>query len=237
MKKLLFLLICLCVVLSGCGNPDLWTDSYKDKIPKTTYATDDNGNTTMTEKSGDTTIADNLPCAIKYNGKNVYLKSVDFYEHYDDGGTYSYFLYCVVTFDVSELDNADVHWLQKEDADVYALYNEPEKENDTNFKHIGKLGSLFVEESGELLYAFAPSNFSAYRNSFGGKGYAVSMDLKQEETYETPKSSELRKVNRITYFGDIPESMPDSEEIPQPIYGYMTKWVKEQADFFGSMAK
>ena len=125
MKKLLFLLICLCVVLSGCGNPDLWTDSFKDKIPKTTYATDDNGNTTMTEKSGDTTIAGNLPCAIKYNGKNVYLKSVDFYEHYDDGGTYSYFLYCVVTFDVSELDNADVHWLQKEDADVYALQFRP----------------------------------------------------------------------------------------------------------------
>ena len=39
MKKLLFLLICLCVVLSGCGNPDLWTDSYKDKIPKTTQQT------------------------------------------------------------------------------------------------------------------------------------------------------------------------------------------------------
>lgn len=235
MKKLLFLLICLCVVLSGCGNSSFWSASSQK--PASTTATDDNGNTTRTENSGDTTIAENLPCAIKYNGKNVYLKSVDFYEHYDDGGTYSYFLYCVVTFDVSELDNADVHWLQKEDADVYALYNEPEKENDTNFKHIGKLGSLFVEESGELLYAFAPSNFSAYRNSFGGKGYAVSMDLKQEETYETTRNSELRKVNRITYFGDIPESMPDSEEIPQPIYGYMAKWVKEQADFFGSMAK
>ena len=235
MKKLLFLLICLCVVLSGCGNSSFWSASSQK--PASTTATDDNGNTTRTENSGDTTIAENLPCAIKYNGKNVYLKSVDFYEHYDDGGTYSYFLYCVVTFDVSELDNADVHWLQKEDANVYALYNEPEKENDINFTHIVKLGSLFIEESGELLYAFAPSNFSAYRNSFGGKGYAVSMDLKQEETYETPKSSELRKVNRITYFGDIPESMPDSEEIPQPIYGYMTKWVKEQADFFGSMAK
>lgn len=235
MKKMIAFLICIAMFLTGCGNSGFWSASSQK--PASTTATDDNGNTTMTGKSGDTTIADNLPCAIKYNGKNVYLKSVDFYEHYDDGGTYSYFLYCVVTFDVSELDNADVHWLQKEDADVYALYNEPEKENDTNFKHIGKLGSLFVEESGELLYAFAPSNFSAYRNSFGGKGYAVSMDLKQEETYETPKSSELRKVNRITYFGDIPESMPDSEEIPQPIYGYMTKWVKEQADFFGSMAK
>lgn len=235
MKKMIAFLICIAMFLTGCGNSGFWSASSQK--PASTTATDDNGNTTMTGKSGDTTIADNLPCAIKYNGKNVYLKSVDFYEHYDDGGTYSYFLYCVVTFDVSELDNADVHWLQKEDADVYALYNEPEKENDTNFKHIGKLGSLFVEESGELLHAFAPSNFSAYRNSFGGKGYAVSMDLKQEETYETPKSSELRKVNRITYFGDIPESMPDSEEIPQPIYGYMTKWVKEQADFFGSMAK
>ena len=226
MKKLIAFLICIAMFLTGCGNSGFWSASSQK--PASTTATDDNGNTTRTEKSGDTTIADNLPCAIKYNGKNVYLKSVDFYEHYDDGGTYSYFLYCVVTFDVSELDSADVHWLQKEDADVYALYN---------FKHIGKLGSLFVEESGELLYAFAPSNFSAYRNSFGGKGYAVSMDLKQEETYETPKSSELRKVNRITYFGDIPESMPDSEEIPQPIYGYMAKWVKEQADFFGSMAK
>lgn len=217
MRKLvvLILIFSICLSMVACG-------SVKNTEP-TQPTTDADGNRIEYSERGKSVSINSLPCTIEYNDSTFELTGIDMYESYSEE-TYSYFLYGVVTFDVSNLTDAEVHWLQ-EDMRAYMLYDAEKAEDKYDFHHMTKLGSLHLTDTHELFYAFVPSYFTAYRDSFSGSSCSFSFDVKQQETYAYDKDTDLNKEYSYTYIFNIPTDMEDSESIDRPLYDYMVKWL------------
>ena len=218
MRKLvvLMLIFSICLSMIAC-------ESVKNTDP-TQPPTDSDGNRIEYSERGKSVNIDNLPCTIEYNGSTFELTGIDMYESYSEE-TYSYFLYAVVSFDVSNLTDAEVHWLQKEDTMAYMLYDENRAEDEYDFTHMAELGSLYLTDTHELFYVFTPSYFTAYRDSFAGAYCSFSINVQQEETYVYDKDTDLNKEYRYAYSFDIPTDMADSESIERPLYDDRAKWL------------
>lgn len=219
MKRCIILILCLCLLLCGCGN------SSPVSTGPTLSATDPMGNRIEYSDRGKSVSVKNLPCHIEYNGSTFELTGVEMYESYSEE-TYSYFLYAIVAFDVSDLTDAEIHWLTKEDIDVYMLFDQAKSDDDVDFAYMSVLGSLHLTDTGELFYVFTPSYWNAYRDSFAGSGCFLSIKVTQQDTYQY-KDTDLQKKFSYSYYFDIPDDMKDSEAIEQPLYDYMVKWLEQ----------
>lgn len=223
MKRIISAFLCLSLLLCGCGSAPVET------IPANT---DSAGNDIRTDESGTETKVLRFPCPIQYNNSILYLDSVDFYESYSED-TFSYFLYCIATFDVSNLTDAELHWLTEEDIDVVISYNEANEGFD--YVSMSPIGVLHIQDTKKLVFSFAPSNFSAYRHSFSGKGIVLLTNVTQEETYNIREDLKSNVKNTLSYVSTIPENLPDAESIPEPIYSHMVECISRQNNFINSL--
>lgn len=219
MKKIITI-VCIVVSLFFCAACENQNDARPTLPP-----TDENGNSIEYSEKGKSVKIKNLPCVVEYNGSEIELESIEMYESYSKE-TCSYFLYSVVAFNVSNLTDEEVHWLQDEDAKAFMLYNNNDENGESDFCHMEKLGSLYLKDTHELFYAFAPSYYTAYRDSFAEKSCSFSFRVKQEETYAYDKETDLNKEYYYSYLFSIPSEMEDSEAIPRPLYDYMVKWLE-----------
>lgn len=195
MKKLVALVV-MCLLLSACG---------AKKSDPVIISYDNLGNKISTQKGGMDIDADNLPCAIPFNGKNVYLKSFELCESKSDDGTYS--LYSFVTLDVSELDEEEINDLRYKKIDA-SCYIDSAK-NDLDFSRMTDLGNFLWTDTKELILVSISSLTainSEYYYSFKDNpfDYSVFVYIEQQDKYEVETSSgskyKTNKTNRLSYF-------------------------------------
>lgn len=221
MKKILAMLLVGLIAISmiGCNDP----------VSTIQWTTDQDGNRVMIEEGRLTTFPQNLPVDITYNTEDISVVSVDVYQ--DLLSDYSYCLYLVVKLDVSNLDEAQIHWLRKSDINVAAYLTSDD--NGYDFYSMGKLGNLLDdlnEDEKVIYYTFTSSFLKENRYSFVGSEITVSVDIKQEETYTftyEDKSVDRNKECGIHYTLNLDQDLPESEEIPYLLYNYMVEWLKK----------
>lgn len=223
MKRLVTMFLIFCLFLCGCSSA---TSNPPNK------KTDSSGNDIRSSLSGIETIVNIFPCPVQYNDSIFYLESVDFYESYSED-SFSYFLYCIVTFDVSNLTDSEIHWLTTEDINVSVSYNSADEGYD--FVNMPKIGVLHIPDTQKLVYSFAPSNFSSYRHSFAKKDIVLLAKVQQEEMYEIKEGLKANKEHMVSYVSTISETLPDSDLIPEPIYSYMVECIKKSNRFIESL--
>ena len=195
MKKLVVLVV-ICLLLSACG--------VKESDPAI-ISYDALGNEISTHKKGMDIDADNLPCAIPFNGKNVYLKGFELCESKADDDTYS--LYSFVTLDVSELEQDEINDLRNKKLDA-SCYIDSAK-NDLDFSRMTNLGNFLWSDTKELILISINSLTaidSDYYYSFKDNllDYSLFIDIEQQDEYEVKTSSgakyKTNKTNRLSYF-------------------------------------
>ena len=210
MKKLtvvIFIIFSLC--LCSCGNSG----------PSLEREIDENGNNVLILSGQRTTMAQALPCDIAYNSQYITVESVEFYENTVD---YSHNLFAVLTLDLSELDDEQVHWLLESDLDVNA-YITCEK-NDYDFSSATRLGEIHYTDTNKLIVVFASSFFKENRYSFSESNVSVAIEIAQE--------GEKATFECLQYSADVPENIAPTEDIPKPLQEHIAQWLNKKASSF-----
>lgn len=216
MKRILMMgLMVLMLIFPGCGSSTV----------DTTFETDDAGNRVMIFREDKTIFPESLPCSVVYNDKNIILENVDFYQSQQD---YSYSMFVVFTLDCSELDESQLHWLRESDLDTN-VYLTHEK-NGYDFDSLLCLGSLLENDIGKISFVYVTSFSKENRYDFAESDITVIVAAEQEELY-VEDDHEAKYRNSLHYNVVVPEQISkDLEEIPQPLYDYVAKWLKNLAN-------
>jgi len=229
-KTIFILLMALTLIFSAaCSHPGSNANEY-------TFTEADDGASVMASERGATSFYDLLPAKVNYNGKNIILSSVDTYQMHIDS-KYSYVLYVIVTLDVGELEDDEIYWLRESDIDA-AVYLTSES-NDYDFDRMNVLGNVLITDQDIIQYVFTSSFWQENRYPFDNSEIDVAFNVKLEETYEHRSDDgeihDIHKENGVHYSKVLPEGMPSPEEIKQPLYGYIAKWLEEEGQFYLDM--
>lgn len=223
----LFLCVFITITLTACTTS---ANSSQDSTIETSYF-DESGNRISIDKRGTTIFAESLPCSIDHNGTTVTMNGVTVYQSLIED-FYSYYLYVVVELDVSNLDDAQIHWLRESDIAPYVfLTNE---KNEYDFDSLHRLGNLLLEDSKIIYYVFTSSPFMDNRYDFAGSEMTISFGFTQEATYDSDESK-LNCTNYLRHTLIVPDNLPSGETIPDPLYSYVSEWIRNSTDFMGSL--
>lgn len=189
-KKKIVIIVCSIVafIVLALSILSVWATQ---KI-KSMNTVDENGNRVLSSDGYDTTFFDALPATLKYNDKQITLTNI---EAWQDCIEYNYYLFVKATFDISDLSEAEQHWLLDEDfnCSAYVTCNtnhvDFERLKNTNSKH----------DKTTLTVSFSSMNWNdSMRHSFDNCEVRICADVKQEETYEyvnsEGKTSDLNKT-------------------------------------------
>lgn len=231
MKRLiaLFLTLTLILALAACGS------GSSDSGFKTTMTTDEYGNNVIEFEGCRTAMIDTLPYDLVYNNSHISLIDISFYENVAD---YSHNLFIVTTLDVSELSEEQLHWLRESDLDVNAYLTS--ENNGYDSTPASFLGSLYYTDTEKLIFVHTSSFGRENRYSFSGAELSLTVTVTQEETYEHKfddgSTSNFNKEEKLHYSGIVDENLPDAETIEEPLYSYVVKWLRNEADFYGGLS-
>lgn len=227
MKKVIsvFLAVILVISLTACG--------AGNEKPESTNYFNDAGDFIIEDVGRYTVMTESLPRSVNYNGKNITLTDVSFYENCVD---YSYMLFIVATLDVSELSESEIHWLRESDISVHCYITS--EANDYDFDRATALGDLLLTDKNELIYVQISSVLEENRHSFASSDVSVCITVEQEETYEYTRSDgdigTLNKEECLTYEATTGQSIQDAESISHPLYDYVAEWLYDQARWYAS---
>lgn len=223
-KKMTSFLLALTIIIvfAGCSN--------KKNAYNLESGLNEAGNFYSNSDRGNTEFAKELPCAISYNGKSVFIKDATAYEV--QTSNYAYTLYVIIDVDASDLDDAEFHWLREEDISANAYITN--EKNEYDFESAYRLGSLDSKKT--ISFVFISSPFDKCRYSFAGGEVTISVSLKQEDSYEYKKgdggTGKIHKENSGMYKIILPDELPSAETIPEPLYGYIVKWLAAKAEAY-----
>ncbi len=225
MKKCVPLLLSLILLFSGCSN------SGSSSI---IYSTDSVGNTVIENEGSRTTIVDELPYELQYNGVGIPIVDVSVYENKVN---HSYHLFVVTTLDVSGLDEDSLHWLRHSDLDVH-VYIEGGK-NEYDFDTAPVLGSIYWTDVKQLVYVHTSSFFEENRYSFAESELTVTLIATQEEEYvhktNDGRTIELNKKEEVMYNTTLDGTIPHTDDIDTSLADYIGEWLHNRADWIGQL--
>jgi len=217
----IFLLTISLIFCSSCSGSNSDVESYKDE----------NGNFIIETDGRRTVMTSDLPISVPYNEKSVTLTDVSCYQNNTD---YSYNLFIVITLDVSNLDDSELHWLRESDMDVTSYITC--EANDYDFDSASLLGNILWTDRKELVFVNTSSFFKENRHGFEGSELSTSISVSQEDTYEYKNSSgetsDLNKTEVITYEMTIGDAITDAEKIEKPLYDHIVDWLQSKANMF-----
>lgn len=221
MKKLFFAIVIsfMAVVVASCGSGAT--------TPSSTHYIADNGDFVIESNGTHHVSSDTLPLAVGYNGKTIAITDVSFYQNVTN---FSHNLFTVFYIDVSNLDDAEIHWLRESDLSTIVLVSN--EANKYDYEHAPNLGSLLLTDSKELVFVSMTSTHDENRYSFDNSEVSVSLNVTQEETYEYVYQGETKTANKqeeISYTASTGESLPDPDTIENPLHDYIVKWLSDWA--------
>ena len=227
MKKLsiVALFVFILLILSGCSEPK----KADTKIKKQ----DALGNTFVTSEKGTEISVSQLPCAIAFNSKEIYLKKIELSESKNENGTYS--LYSYVWFDVSELSEDELNDFARQKLSVSSYIDCPT--NGADFSPMLTLGKFLYTDTKELIWISTDNSLSigatecyySFKND-SGFDYSLFIDVEQTERYQYTLSSgkpySTNKENHLSYFPNtstIKEFFIDADSVDPQIESYITE--------------
>lgn len=214
MKKRIAIVILLLFFCSSCSNSDQAINNYHDE----------NGNFIIEANGNRTVMTSELPISVPYNDKSITLTDVSFYQNCTD---YSYNLFVVITMDVSELDDNEIHWLRESDIKVNSYITCDA--NGYDFDSASQLGSILWTDTKNLVFVKTSSFSKENRYGFESSEISTNIAVTQEDTFEY-KDTELNKTEEITYETTIGDSITDAEQIEKPLYDYVSDWLRSKSD-------
>lgn len=221
MKRIISMLLCIVIVISmcACSGQNESVSNYHDE----------DGNFIIESEGHRTVMPKEIPFGLPYNGNTVTLSDVRFYEICVE---YSYMFFTVVTLDVSQLDEASLHWLRESDLDVSAFITN--EKNDYDFDLAPALGNVLFTDSNELVFVFVSSLLKVNRKSFAGSEISVVIKAAQEEKFEyvdsDGKTKKVNKIEEIHYSTTTGDSIEDVKNIDDNLYAYILEWLNEMVD-------
>lgn len=224
MKKIIFCLLVTFALLLGVAACSSGADSE--------FTKDEFGNQVLSSDRGNTTFVEDIPYASKYNNTSVSLTEFGAYQNISN---YSYNLFILITLDVSNLSDEELHWLRESDLEVNSYITS--EDNGYDFDSMPELGNLLLTDSKELVFVFTTSFFKENRYDFSESKVCVAVSAKQEETYEYENSegkvSDLHKSEALQYTISLDADLSSPETIEQPLYEYIVKWLNNKANQLG----
>ena len=220
-KKLLIasLLIGLSLSIYGCGNTNM---SGKE--------TEADGTSVEHKDSGDIYCIEGLPRNLVYDGKEITVKSITFYE---DKVDHAYSLYALVDFDMSGLTEDDIYWLGK-DNDLEVIVYVDDEENEFDNERLSLLRTVQLPDG---TYRFAFQMRGSYRYSLCGKSSDLVVYVTQGGKYKYKNKdgeiTELDKKDIYYYFGcPIPEELESSDAIDEFTQNAMVEGFQNQLEIY-----
>ncbi len=220
-KKLLItsLLIALSLSIYGCSNTYM-----SDK------ETEADGTSVYHKESGDLYYIETLPRNIVYDGKEVTVKSINFYE---DKENHAYSFYALVDFDMSDLTDDDIYWMEKDNDLEVSVYVDDE-DNEFDNERLSLLCKVRLSDS---TYRFAFQMGGSYRYSLCGKNCNLMIDMTQGGKYKYKNKdgeiTELDKIDSYDYIGYlIPEELETSDAIDEVTQKAMVEGLKNEIEFY-----
>ena len=221
-KSILLILLVSVFMLCSCSSTSS-SNSY----------TLEDGTVVRESESGTDYTFKSLPFDIPYNDTFVTFESIEYYEDLLD---YSHHLYCVITLDVSQLDDAQLHWLTESDLNISgALFHEKNK-YDVYLRDTGITSSYAligmtdpdtylcfmnsrIDSKNKLICIFTSDFSEENRYSFSGADFNVTIEISQDETYiytsSDGEASARPKTNEATLFTVVPDEIPAYKTMPR----------------------
>lgn len=192
-KRLLTLLTCCCIAMSGCETASI--NSEYTMPPTDEYAW------IYDNEAGENRMIDTLPYDMNYNGNTIVFDSVELFEGPSSSG-YGYTIYAVATIDVSNLDEKDLYWLDQDFGHVYGTFQINayirDNSNDLDFESMMLGHSVYGDKR---MYAF--TLLEECKQPFNNAEVTVSISIEQDETYNYEAQdghvSEQNKHNEYQY--------------------------------------
>lgn len=216
MKKSVLLSFFVCIlVLCSCSTTNSSISSY----------TLEDGTVVRESESGTDYTCKALPFDIPYNDTFVTFESIEYYEEVVD---YSHHLYCVITLDVSQLDDEQLHWLTKSDLNISGALFHEKNQYDVFLRDTGLTSSYAlietidhdtylcfmssrIDSKNKLICLFTSDFSEENRYSFSGADFNVTIEIAQEETYiytySDGEASALPKTNEARFFTVVPDEI------------------------------
>lgn len=222
-KKSLLLFICTALCICGCRTKEYSVVPF----------TEEDGTRVEQDDRGDTYYLESLPRTIVYDDKEIILNSISFYE---DKVDHAYAFYALVDFDMSNLTDDDIYWMQ-EDGDLDVSIHITDEENEFDFKDFSFLRKIHLSDG---TYRFAFTLRDKYRYSLSNKSCSLIVYMTQGGKYEYKSDdgevSELDKCDTYYYFGcPIPEQLDTSDSIDEFTYNAMLEGFQNQLEFYKNM--
>ena len=224
MKKSILLILLISVfLLCSCSST---SSSIK-------YYTLEDGTDVYEMESGNSYVCEGLPFDIPYNDTLVTIESVEYYEEVSD---YSHHLYCVITLDVSQLDDTQLHWLTESDLSIYCFLSH-EKNRYENYYRSTQMTSAYdligkhdpdtylcfmnsrIDSKNKLICIFTSDFSEENRYSFSGSDFDITVDISQDETFlftsDDGETSVMSKTNKASVFMVVPDEIPAYKTMPR----------------------
>ena len=221
MKRMLSVALALRILLlAGC------TGGGKQE---SSWTKDPNGVKILVDSGRQTAFPDALPYDIPYNETSVTVTEASVFQNCVN---YSYCLFVVAKLDVSHLNDQQIHWLRESDLTVRCFVTH--EKNEYDFSPMDALGNVLFTDEHELLFVFMTSFVNENRYDFAGADITLSVDINQEKEYTenlpSGKTLTLNYQNCLHYKIPTDSPIPDAEEISEPLYDYVVKWLKQKVN-------
>lgn len=135
-----------------------------------------------------------LPIDAAIYKTSLTIESVEFYQDKSDHG---YYLYAILTLDISELDGDDIYWMDKDNVLDFDLYITSE---DNNYKQQSLTRLIYMDDEGKRYIFFTLTEEPRY--SLENASYSMNFSVKHENSYERD------------YYYVINQNLSDGELLP-----------------------
>ena len=211
MKKLTLNLLCLLVLLCSCKP----LENRQIEIKPTEPALPEGMKILYEGEYGTTYNCSKLPIEIPCGEGILKCTAVELYQEPSEHG---YYLYGVVTFDLSGLSSDDIYWLDKDDDFNLKIFVDHEKNSIEN----EKLSTLCVYKNSGYRY-YALDGMDEYRYSFDGSNCTLCIDIGNDKLYDTYR-----------YEFDA-GTVKDTAEMSKGLYKAMNRALEQQLEFWKSI--
>lgn len=170
---------------------------------------------------------DELPFSVDYDGGTVALNEVKCYEVVDENDAHTMFV--KIEMGMTGFNDEQAKNIKNNHLSIYAYIKS--EENDFKLEPLHHLGDLSITDEGKLLSVYMTSVSDLYRKGFAGAEVSVSIELEHEDMFipnlagvsEDPCESE-----NISWSESITDALPSAENIEEPLYGYVAKWLLKE---------
>lgn len=226
MKKLTLLLALLMVFCTSC------TGTESDSKSNSTSYKDENGNLIIENEGGRSVVVSKVPVSVPYNGKSITWTDISFYQDDSDD---IYTLFIVTTFDVSELDDSELHQLSESDLSVDS--NITCDANEYDFAPADSFGCVLMDNNTKLVIVESSSFSDVTIHGFENSGVNCRVSVTQEETYEYERTdgtqSERNKTEKLSYNITTGNPITDFEKLEDPLHEHIVDMIiSSAADFW-----